>query len=71
MTDTKLPVQGGFRVDTYKVLSRAVEEGIAYGWRRAHKHVENPDEAAIQESIHNEVMNAACEWFSFRDEDSK
>jgi len=64
MTDT-------LQVNVYAVLSRAVEEGIAYGWRRAHKHNDTPSEAEIQEAIHNEVMNAACEWFRFEDEPTK
>ncbi len=39
----KRPVRGGIKVRAYPVLCRAVEEGVAYGWRRAHKHIDTPD----------------------------
>jgi len=37
------------KANEYLVLSECVEEGIAYGWMRAHKHVENPSEESIKE----------------------
>jgi hypothetical protein len=48
----------------YDVLTMAVEQGVACGWRRAHKHVP-PTPEAIQESVAHEVINAICEWFDF------
>lgn len=56
------------RPNAYEVLARAVEEGAAFGWRRAFKYTPKPtDEEAIA-TIASEVMNAICEWFSFDDE---
>lgn len=52
----------------FEIISRAVEEGVNYGWRRAHKHVDTPSEEAILDSIATEVMNAMCEYFGFADE---
>lgn len=52
----------------YDVLCRAVEDGVAYGWRRAHKHVEDPDEHTIQVEIQQAVVNTICEWFDFDNE---
>jgi hypothetical protein len=43
VSQTKRPVQGGMNVRAYPVLCRAVEEGVRYGWRRAHKHTNTPD----------------------------
>ena len=31
----------------HKILEMAVEQGVSYGYRRAHKHIENPTEGAI------------------------
>lgn len=45
------PVRGGMKVRAYDVLRRAVEEGTAYGWRRAHKHSDTPGEDAIVDQI--------------------
>jgi hypothetical protein len=45
------------------VLSRSIEEGVAYGWRRAHKHTEAPDEEAIRDHIVTAVLNEICEYF--------
>lgn len=53
------------RANEYLVLSEAVEEGIAYGWMRAHKHVENPSEEAIKEQLVNSVMSSIAEYFWF------
>jgi hypothetical protein len=51
-----------------KVLETAVEQGASYGYRRAFKHVENPTEGAIIDSIVEQVMNSIDEWFDFEDD---
>jgi hypothetical protein len=51
----------------YPVLARAVEEGVRYGYRRAHKHVEKPDETQMCDAIEQAVLDAVCEWFSFEE----
>jgi hypothetical protein len=52
-----------------KVLEIAVEQGVSYGYCRAHKHVENPTEGAIIDSIVEQVMNSLDDWFEFEDEE--
>jgi hypothetical protein len=47
----------------------AVEEGAAYGWRRAHKHTDAPGEDAIVDQIVQGVLNEVCEYFDVDDED--
>jgi hypothetical protein len=49
------------KADIYKILSRAVDEGIAYGWNRAHKHTDSPNEETIKDEIERAVMNEICE----------
>ncbi len=59
-----------FRIDAYAVISRAVEEGTEYGWRRAHKHVDEGERATpekIREEIGLAVLNALCEICLFPD----
>ena len=53
----------------HKILEMAVEQGVSYGYRRAHKHIENPPEGAIIDSIVEQVMNSLDEWFDFEDEE--
>jgi hypothetical protein len=53
-----------------KVLETAIEQGASYGYRRAFKHVENPTEGAIIDSIVEQVMNSIDEWFEFEDDAS-
>ena len=65
-------LRNSLQVDVYAVLSRAVEEGVAHGWRRAHKHVEpgqRADEGMARETIRNEVLTAVAEYFRFGDEE--
>ena len=47
------------------ILEQAIEEGVRRGYLRAHKHVENPSEGAIIESIEDHVMSSIYEYFDF------
>jgi len=58
-------VRGGTKVRAYPVFCRAVEEGVAYGSRRAHKHNDTPDAETIEEQIISAVLNEVCEYFDF------
>lgn len=52
------------KLDAYPIISRAVEEGIAYGVRRAFKHRDDsPSDDAIR-SIENEVRRAVMDSLS-------
>ena len=61
MKRTKRSVRGGMKVRAYDALRRAVEEGAAYGWRRAHKHTDTHGEEAIVDQIVQGVLNEICE----------
>lgn len=61
--------KGGLRVRAYPVLRQAVEAGVAYGWRRAYKYVDNPTESAVRDCIEEAVMGQICEAFEFDEED--
>lgn len=49
----------------YKVISRAVEEGVAYGVNRAFKYSDAPSRESLQEHIEREVMNTLDEVIDF------
>ena len=51
------------------VLETAIKQGVSYGYQRAHKHVENPTEGAIIDSIVEQVMNSLDDWFEFGEEE--
>ncbi len=53
------------RVNTYAVIARAVEEGVAYGLTRAHKHTNRPSREMLQEAIERAVLNDLCEVLQF------
>ena len=53
----------------HKILEMAVEQGVSYGYRRAHKHIENPTEGAIIDSVVEQVMNSLDEYFTFEEND--
>jgi len=65
MKRTKRTVTGGLRVRAYDVLRRAIEEGVEYGWRRAHKHTDAPDEETIKDQVVTGILNEVCEYFDF------
>jgi DnaJ-class molecular chaperone len=64
-------VKGKVTVNAYAVITRAVEEGVRYGWMRAHKHVDKPDEHQMCQEMENGVMNALCEVLNWGDEDEE
>lgn len=53
------------RFKTYWIIQRAVEEGIAYGLNRAHKHEDNPTKDKISIEIEQAVMSALDEIIDF------
>jgi len=53
----------------YNLMSMAVEQGISYGYSRAFKHTDTPDEEAIKKAIYEAVMNEICENFYFDNTD--
>jgi hypothetical protein len=57
------------RAKVYPLMREAVEAGIAYGWMRAHKHVDDPGPDAIKEALEQAVMNEICERFQFDGDD--
>lgn len=48
------------------VLQMCIEDGIARGWSRAHKHTEAPKPEHIQEHIQRAIWELVNEWFDVR-----
>lgn len=61
----KPKASGSVRVRAYEVMSRAVDEGVAYGWNRAHKHDDHPDSDAIRNAVSDAVLQEIGEYFDF------
>ena len=53
------------KANMYKLIERCVEEGVQYGYNRAHKHTDTPTEDQIKLAVTDAVMNEICEWFDF------
>jgi hypothetical protein len=55
------------KVKLYPLISRAVEEGVAYGLQRYNKYnSESPvDVDIVAEHVEREVLNALCEVLEF------
>lgn len=52
---------------TQPLLEKAIEDGVTYGYRRAHKHTETPTEYEICSAISDAVMLRIAEVFDFVD----
>ena len=48
---------------TYPILVQAIEEGVLYGYNRAHKHEDKPDELFLIETITKSTLESILEWF--------
>lgn len=60
-----VPKKAAIKVNTYEVLTRAVETGIMWGYKRAYKHTDAPDEESIKEAICDAVMLEISEVIKF------
>jgi hypothetical protein len=49
----------------YNLIERCVDDGIEYGYNRAHKHVQDPNPEHIKSAIRDAVMLEITEWFDF------
>lgn len=58
-------VRGSVKFDAYRLLDRAVEEGVRYGYMRAYKYTDTPSKEGIIADIHQAVMHELCEIMDF------
>lgn len=63
----KISVEGAVRVRAYEVMRRCVEEGVVFGYRRAYKYTDAPDEDRFVAEIVTGVLCALEEYFMFDD----
>lgn len=52
-----MKVESNVRFNAAAIIARAVEEGIEYGWRRAHKHTDSPTEEDIKDYLELAVLH--------------
>ena len=57
------------KAKTLVILELAINVGVKRGWNRAHKHIENPNEASICDHIEECVMSEIHEYFSFGEDE--
>jgi hypothetical protein len=58
------------KVKTLVILEQAINEGVLRGYRRAHKHIENPTELMICDHIEMCVMEQIHEYFDFEENET-
>ena len=56
------------KVNTRALLEKCIEDGLRDGWRRAHKHVENPHETTIKTDIEDAIWLYLDTYFKFEEE---
>ena len=47
------------------VLEMCIQQGIDFGWARAHKYCEHPPEHVFKEEIKNAISGEIYEWFDW------
>jgi len=52
----------------HHVLEMAIKQGIDYGWARAYKHTDTPDEDLVKQEIESHIWNEIHEWFDMENE---
>ena len=61
----KIKISNNIKLNSYRIITDKIEEGINWGWSRSHKHSDNPGEDVIKEQIYNEITNVLCEVIDF------
>lgn len=56
------------RANTRAILERCIEDGIAHGYRRAHKHVEKPSEGYTVDAISAAIWLEIDTYFDFEND---
>lgn len=51
-----------------RILERAIDEGISYGYHRAHKYTDTPDEHLLSERINYGIWLEIDSIFAFDEE---
>ena len=57
------------RARTRIILSECIENGLRYGYNRAHKHTSEPSQETITQAMDRAIWNEIDERFSFGDDD--
>lgn len=63
----KVKPLSGIKIDSYKIVARAVEEGVTYGLHRSRKYSDIPSEETLKREIETAVMNSLSEIFIWPD----
>ena len=61
----KIKIDCTIRLRTGAIILRAIDDGVCYGWHRAHKHTDTPDDEMIKSAIDLGVGNEISEWINF------
>ena len=58
---SKIKLKTSIKIDAYEVICRAIEMGLRFGWNRAHKHTNKPDEETMKTEMYNAITNELWE----------
>lgn len=65
--DQMKKVSADLKLKAYIIISKAIEDGIAMGFSRAHKHTNTPNSTDIHEAVLAAVMSELCDIIDFGD----
>ena len=71
MKKPKIKAAEALAPKVYPLLQEAIEEGVRYGYQRAHKHVERPTQDSIVDEIERAVMGSIFERFDILDPEAE
>jgi hypothetical protein len=61
-----MKINNKIKLNTYNILADKIEQGINYGFNRAHKHTNNPSEELLKGEIYESVMNSLSEIIDYK-----
>lgn len=64
----KTKINNTIKLNSYNIISDAVEMGINYGYMRAHKYNDKPTEQDFKAAIQDGIMNSLSEVIDYGNE---
>lgn len=59
-------INSSVRLDAYRIIADAVEQGIQWGLQHARKHIDgDPGDDVLAECLERDIMNELCEILEF------
>ena len=63
-----MKIKNTIKLNSYAIISDAIERGINWGWIHGHKYENSPDPQTVRDKILDDIMLELCEIIVWEDD---